>query len=400
MILPPPHIISEAVSLISYYHNEKDVLANIHKKYESINWINMNIVLCGFSPYARKLVDSLKEDIRLNGKISIVDVEVHSNIYNGIPIKSFNDMSEYDMDKSLFIICSNPYMGLFINLLKKLNAGNIITYHLLNVCDDKYDYNLERYNAWIVKDRITHFLENREYYIDFLENLGDEESKEILSKLILYVFTLDATYCDVKSIHPPYFGFENLPLNTYNCFIDLGGFNGDTLRDFLSLKHNFDEYWYFEPDEDLFKEAKKISSDQRVRYNNLAIGSKVGDVLFSKTPDLSSVGFITDTGNTVVKMDTLDNFLSKDGLPRINITCIKMDVEGSEYDVLLGAKKIISVHHPVLMISIEHKTDDIKKLSEYIKSLFDRYVFYIRCCAESILTDLTMYAIPRSKIND
>jgi FkbM family methyltransferase len=384
----------EAISMISHYHGEKDVLADIQKRYEKINLKNGNMVLCGFSSYARKLVDSLKEDSEINGRLSIVDIKTTSDNYFGFPVKTINEINKYDMEKSVFVICSNPYMRLFIDELKQLGANNIITYHSINVCDDRYDYNLERYNSWMIKERISHFIENKDRYIYLLENMGDDESKIILAKLILYVFTLSIDYCDVKSIQPPYFGFDLLPSNTYKCFIDLGGYNGDTLRDFLSMNFNFDEYWYFEPDEDLVKEAKLISGDSRVKYNNLAVGSKNGKVLFSKTPDLSMLGSITDTGDTEVEMVTLDNFFSGQITPSKNITCIKMDVEGSEYDVLLGAKEIISVQRPVLMISIEHKPDDIKKLSEFVSSLYDQYTFYIRCCADTLINDLTMYAVP------
>jgi GDP-L-fucose synthase len=397
---PAQTIIMEAISMISHYHREKDVVADILRRYEKINWKNENIVLCGFSPYAKRLVNSLKDDSEIKGKLNIVDIKTTPDNYCGFPIETFNEINKYDMEKSVFIICSIPYMRLFLNKLKQLGASKIITYHLINVSDDRYDYEFERLNLWRIKRRISHFIENKDYYIYLFENMGDDESKIILAKLILYIFTLDITYIDVKPIQPPYFDFDLLPPNTYKCFIDLGGYNGDTLRDFLSMNFNFDEYWYFEPDEDLVKEAKMISGDSRVRYNNLAVGSKSGKVLFSKTPDLSMYGFITGTGDTEVEMVTLDNFFSSQISPSRNITCIKMDVEGYEYDVLLGAKEIISVQHPVLIISIEHKIDDIKKLSEFVSSLYDKYIFYIRCGTDTLLSDLTMYAIPTLPLSD
>jgi hypothetical protein len=71
-----------------------------------------------------------------------------------------------------------------------------------------------------------------------------------------------------------------------------------------------------------------------------------------------------------------------------------MDVEGGEYDVLLGAENTIKQQHPVLMISIEHKIDDIMSLSSVAHKFYTKYRFYIRCCTDSLFTDLTMYALP------
>jgi FkbM family methyltransferase len=73
-------------------------------------------------------------------------------------------------------------------------------------------------------------------------------------------------------------------------------------------------------------------------------------------------------GLPLVKIDSLvaNNILNK-------INFIKLDVEGSEVDALLGAQRSISIFQPKLAISVYHKPDDLFEIPLLIKRLFPFY---------------------------
>jgi hypothetical protein len=55
-----------------------------------------------------------------------------------------------------------------------------------------------------------------------------------------------------------------------------------------------------------------------------------------------------------------------------------MDIEGSEYKALLGAKNMIMKHKPKLAISIYHKTEDIWEIPYLIYQFNPLYKFYLK----------------------
>lgn len=71
---------------------------------------------------------------------------------------------------------------------------------------------------------------------------------------------------------------------------------------------------------------------------------------------------------------------------------IKMDIEGSEYRALEGAKNTIRKDHPILAISIYHKPEDIVEIPEYILELSESYQFYIRHYSTDI-GETVLYAL-------
>lgn len=73
---------------------------------------------------------------------------------------------------------------------------------------------------------------------------------------------------------------------------------------------------------------------------------------------------------------------------------IKMDIEGAEYDALLGARNIINKYLPGLAISIYHRPEHLWQIPLLIDDIAPgKYGFYIRSHAMSTF-DTVLYAIP------
>jgi hypothetical protein len=78
-------------------------------------------------------------------------------------------------------------------------------------------------------------------------------------------------------------------------------------------------------------------------------------------------------------------------------TFIKMDIEGSEPDALIGATNRIKESQPVLAISVYHKQSDIWEIPLLIKSLSDNYSFFLRSHRDESW-DLVCYAVPANRL--
>ena len=79
-----------------------------------------------------------------------------------------------------------------------------------------------------------------------------------------------------------------------------------------------------------------------------------------------------------VKANTLDYLLQSIGIKHEQINWIKIDVEGAEYDVLKGAKNILSKSKDIsLLIEIHNLTTNNTTLYEPIKEFLNSYNFKI-----------------------
>ena len=79
-----------------------------------------------------------------------------------------------------------------------------------------------------------------------------------------------------------------------------------------------------------------------------------------------------------VKANTLDYLLQSSGIKHEQVNWIKIDVEGAEFDVLKGAKNILSKSKDIsLLIEIHNLTTHNTTLYEPIKEFLDSYNFKI-----------------------
>ena len=79
-----------------------------------------------------------------------------------------------------------------------------------------------------------------------------------------------------------------------------------------------------------------------------------------------------------VEANTLDYLLQSNGIPVEQVNWIKIDVEGAEFDVLKGAKNILSKSTNIsLLIEIHNLTTHNTTLYEPIKELLHSYNFKI-----------------------
>ena len=83
---------------------------------------------------------------------------------------------------------------------------------------------------------------------------------------------------------------------------------------------------------------------------------------------------VSETGDIQIQVTSIDEFSSE---KNIKIDLIKMDIEGSEIEALLGARQTIRKFKPRLQICSYHKFDDLWEIPILIKKLSPDYLLYL-----------------------
>ncbi|MEJ7826674.1 MAG: FkbM family methyltransferase [Segetibacter sp.] len=195
-----------------------------------------------------------------------------------------------------------------------------------------------------------------------------------------------------------HFANELFLLNENDSIIDIGAFDGDTLKDFINIRNGeFKKYIAFEPDPGNFKKLEdyvltlpddirnKISGEQ------LAVSDTNKTITFAADGSLQSA--YSEEGNITVDCIALDDHVFND-----HPTYIKMDAEGAEPEIIKGASKIIQQFLPILAVSVYHQYDHLWSLPLQIKTLSNDYKFFLRpLCKAS--WDLICYAVPKNRLS-
>ena len=129
----------------------------------------------------------------------------------------------------------------------------------------------------------------------------------------------------------------------------------------------------------------------KVITTNKGLGSKESIMYVSGT-NVNSGNSVSKKGKIPIPITTIDKeVFSRNITPGV----IKADIEGSEYDMLLGAKKTIEKFRPIITISVYHNFAGLFQVPDYIKS-FDNYKIFFRACHHTYthMGEMIMFAYP------
>ena len=171
-----------------------------------------------------------------------------------------------------------------------------------------------------------------------------------------------------------YFYFNNEIINIdYNLFIDLGGHDGESTRQFLKRSNAEDINIYIaEPDPAYYE--KLVSEFSQHKDNVTVINKAAWNFITELKFDLNgSQSAILETGTSTVSTFTVDSLglKGKYGL-------IKMDIEGAEMNALMGCASTLRENNIDLIISAYHKKDDFITIANYLSTLEVQYRYYLR----------------------
>ncbi|MEI6610046.1 MAG: FkbM family methyltransferase [Deltaproteobacteria bacterium] len=224
----------------------------------------------------------------------------------------------------------------------------------------------------------------------------DASRHEYIAQLKWRIFSdFDGLPAPVK--HEIYFPNDLFTISPDEVFVDCGAYDGDTIRNLLQTQRSFvGNIIAFEPDPLNFQKLEQYTLaappgiKEKLNIYPFAIGDKNSKVRFEAAgTEASFVGL----GDFEVDCVTLDEILAVR-----KPTFIKMDIEGSELDALIGAQNTIKNNLPILAICSYHRHDHLWRIPSTINSYSDQYRFFLRPHLLEVW-DLVCYAIPVNRLS-
>ena len=219
------------------------------------------------------------------------------------------------------------------------------------------------------------YLAHREELAKVYSLLGDEDSRRIFECVLRY--KLSGKISDLRAC-------ESTKDKVYQALLhaekitsaaDLGAYNGDTIRELMRYAPKLSEVFAFEPDRRSFRKlsdfADKLSSP-KVHTVHAAAWSENTTLSFADTGNRNAGAFAL--GKQIeVEAKSLDSVLGGAA-----VDYVKYDVEGAEREALLGSAETIRAHHPHLLVSIYHRSEDLFALPLLIHEAFPEYRLFLR----------------------
>ena len=251
------------------------------------------------------------------------------------------------------------------------------------------------YFIFIYKKLTFFFFNKNKLVYNFLYRLKPSEEIFIGSKNryinsefkgFKYIYDLSQVSCNwhffgINLRHDVYKSIHNDLINSKIVF-DIGSNYGFFSLETLRLNSKCKIY-AFEPNLKNFEYTKKNilkNNILNIKQYNLGFYSSNKD-LYENSPNPMNSGMINYTENKESrenihksKFITGDEFIKKENLYDQNIDVIKIDVEGSEYNVLLGMKQYLAKSNSVLHIEIDH--ENLKKYN----ASFEKILILLKEC--------------------
>ncbi len=293
-----------------------------------------------------------------------IDKNKQGNKLEGIPI-----LSPELIKKDDFVVIGTIYVNEVVKSLIELGVNNyldilsIIAIYELGIDGLKLINHLEKIST-------VH------------KSLSDEKSKKNYINIIAYVIDKDAKHIfDSISDYKQYFHPDVKP-EVNDVIVDAGAYTGDTVDEIIKTIGNRCKIYCFEPDQQNFSILKNkykgftnIIPENYGLWNENTIlqfsgqGNMGSHIAFDKNSDIEE-----KVDNYYINTVSLDSyFQDKEEKPNL----IKMDIEGAEYDAILGAQNIIKQYKPKLQICIYHKSEHFFEIPLLIKNLVPEYRMYV-----------------------
>lgn len=225
------------------------------------------------------------------------------------------------------------------------------------------------------EDRARQLKEHLDDFCWLYNELADYRSKKVLYGILHFWLTLDydAKNSIKENNFADYYDFDLIRCDENEVFVDLGAFTGDSALSYIENYGVYKRIYCYEITPSSFEAMQQRLGDyDNIVLRNVGVGSEKGTMhIQSVSPDTSSNKISEETG-TPVEIVRLDDDITEP------ITFIKMDIEGSEYSALEGARGHIAKEKPKLAICTYHNNHHIWEIPRKIKEIAPDYKLYMR----------------------
>ena len=322
---------------------------------------DLPIVLYGMGNGADMIIDILEKIGTKPQAVFASDGFVRGHSFHGMTVMTLNEVEEM-YGEFIILLTFAVHDEKMLTYLKELNKKHLLLSPTVPIAGKT----LFTFN----------FIKEHDKEFDFAYNLlADEKSKKVfvdilnfkISGKIDYLFNCTTDKYEVYN--------DILMLNSDEIIVDLGAYDGDTIREFTEYTDGkYNKIIAFEPDEKNFRKlCMKTECLKDIERYNLGAWDKEETLYFEKKGGRNS--------RKSEKINTKSvpvNFNSVDNIVKEKITLLKMDIEGAESKALDGAFKTINKYKPKLYICAYHRNEDFFELASKIHSFNQDYKIYLR----------------------
>lgn len=321
------------------------------------------IVVYGMGNGADKLFDRLSEYDILPKDIFASDGFVRGHSFRGMRVKSFSEIKA-------------EYSDFVILLSFASNREEVLT--MLSEIDSQYEMYVPDMPVAGVKEYFDKAFYNAHYgeILAAYNALSDDTSRDAFAAIINYKLTgkmsyLESCYSTRDEL------YAELDRDAIRTMIDVGAYNGDTLREGKAYFKNLSRAYAIEPDPKTYKRLLKyVNTEEDIEITPINAGAwcESADGSFQSAGNRnssisSSASFEHSTATvSLITVDSLD----------VRADYIKYDVEGAELEALLGSDRTIRESHPALLVSLYHRSRDIFSLVNYLHATYPEYKLTLR----------------------
>ena len=318
---------------------------------------DLPIALYGMGNGTDMVMEKLSEIGVTAAEVFASDEFVRGHSFRGYKVKKYSEICEEYAD-FVIVVCFAVHDRPMLDRIRQLSEKHTLFAPNVPIVNDgvftrefiaEHDEEFERAYSLLSDDF------SRQSFIDVLNFK--------VSGKVEYLFSCEKRKEDIYS--------EYLALGKDEIFMDLGAYDGDTVREFTEATG--DEYQKIiavEADEKNYRKlVDKTAEMQNIATYNLAVWDKKETLFFEKKKGRNSK--LSTAGKVEVQADSVDNILTGE-----RITVLKMDIEGSEEKALDGARNTIEQYRPKLYVCAYHRNSDMYRLPLKINDICKDYKIY------------------------
>lgn len=315
------------------------------------------IVIYGMGNGAEKIISTLKAYNLEVSDIFASDEFVRGHSFLGYKVMKYSEICQKYGDFNV-VLAFATHLDSVIENIKKINSEHKVYAPDVPVAG----------GGLFTKEYVG---ENAEKFELVYSHLADDESKRVYADIINFKISgkveyLLNSYSEKDDIYS-----EILKLSNNEAIVDLGAYDGDTIREFTDYTNGeYDKIIALEPDEKNYKKLIKNTENMKnITAYNMGAWNERDTLIFAKKAGRNSR---LSSEGVPVKVTDIDSLIDEP------ITMIKMDIEGAELKALDGAKKTIKKYLPKLYICAYHRNEDLFSLGMKILELNESYKLYFR----------------------
>lgn len=206
--------------------------------------------------------------------------------------------------------------------------------------------------------------------------VADEVKKRLVEDIGISEKNIRMGIFDWRNNQGQYFDFFEAKEN--EVFVDCGCYDGATCYNFAGWcgAKGFDHIYSFEADPKNYEKSKK-ALEPLGKCELFPFGTADADKKVYFAADAFETSCIISKEEAEKRnfegVEEIETRALDDVLAGKRITFIKMDIEGAEYEALLGARKLIMENRPRMAISVYHKFEDFVTLAALVLEMHPDY---------------------------